>query len=109
MAKYGKSTKEVVWMKIWLPEGENVDVGISSKPWGWKYKVSRGSKESRKVSGLKSSEKKEKILKFLSKTEDRKIIAGREKLIKNVPYRLLSPFTKEISEKIWNGDKKRLA
>lgn len=48
MVKCGKSTKEGVWMKIWLPEGENVDVGISSKSWSWKYKVSRGSKESRK-------------------------------------------------------------
>ena len=66
-------------------------------------------KRAGKVSGLKSSEKKEKILKFLSKTEDEEIIAGRKELVKNVAYRLLSPFTKEITEEMWNGDKKRLA
>lgn len=66
-------------------------------------------KRASEVSGFRSSEKKKKILKFLKETEDREIIAGRKELVKNVPYRLLSPFTREISQKIWNGDKNRLA
>lgn len=66
-------------------------------------------KRAGEVSGFKSSEKKKKILKFLTETEDKKIIAGKRELVKNVPYRLLSPFTKEISEETWDGDKKRLA
>lgn len=66
-------------------------------------------KRAGEVSGLKSSEKKAKVLKFLTETEDKEIIAGRRKLVENVPYRLLSPFTKEITEEMWNGDKNRLA
>lgn len=66
-------------------------------------------KRAGEVSGLRSSEKKAKVLKFLTETEDEEIIAGRKDLVENVPYRLLSPFTKEITEKMWNGDKKRLA
>lgn len=49
-------------------------------------------KRAGEVSGFKSSEKKKKILKFLTETGDREIIAGRNELVKNVPYRLLRPF-----------------
>lgn len=49
-------------------------------------------KRAGEVSGFKSSEKKKKILKFLTETEDREIIAGKRKLVENVPYRLLRQF-----------------
>ena len=44
-----------------------------------------------------SSEKREKILEFLSSTDDKKIQEYKNKLILNVPYRLQAPFYDEIN------------
>lgn len=66
-------------------------------------------KRAGEVSGLKSSEKREKILKFLRETGDKEIIAGKKELVKEVPYRILRPFTKQINDKLWEGEKKKLA
>ncbi len=42
------------------------------------------------------SEKREVIIKFLEESSDKKILAYKKELIKNVPYRLHSPFLDEI-------------
>lgn len=61
------------------------------------------------ASGLRPSEKKEKILDFLIRTEDRRILNGKKELISNVPYRILSPFVQEIDKKIWKSGNKKIA
>ncbi|MDO4557278.1 MAG: HNH endonuclease domain-containing protein [Lachnospiraceae bacterium] len=44
------------------------------------------------ISGMKSSEKRETILEFLHKCEDKKVLTMKRTLTKNVPYRLQAPF-----------------
>lgn len=60
------------------------------------------------LSGLKSSEKKERIIEYLKKTNDKKILNSKKQLSLNVPYRLLVPFCKNITEKEFNGSKEFL-
>lgn len=60
--------------------------------------------------GFMSSEKREKILEFLQKTEDKRIAKYKSDLTLNVPYRLQVPFYDEITieRSMWNGSKKNL-
>lgn len=60
--------------------------------------------------GFMSSEKREKILDFLHKTDDKKIVKYKSDLTLNVPYRLQVPFYDEITieRSMWNGSKKNL-
>lgn len=60
--------------------------------------------------GFISSEKREKILDFLHKADDKKIVKYKSDLTLNVPYRLQVPFYDEITieRSMWNGSKKNL-
>ena len=51
---------------------------------------------------LKSSEKEEAILDYLSKTTDKDILNKKRVLTYNVPYRLQAPFLPELKGKAWN-------
>ena len=59
---------------------------------------------------ISSSEKREKILDFLSTTEDKKIKKYKSDLTLNVPYRLQAPFYDEITieRNMWNSTKEYL-
>lgn len=60
-------------------------------------------KRAGEISGFKSSEKQEKILKFLKETGDKEIIAGKKDLVENVPYHLLRPFAEDMDKKVWDA------
>lgn len=66
-------------------------------------------KRAGEVSGFKSSEKKEKILKFLQETGDKELIKRKKELIGDVPYRLLRPFAQDVEKEIWKRGEKRIA
>ena len=57
---------------------------------------------------LKSCEKKSVIIDFLKKTEDKEIISKKRILTHNVPYRIQSPFMKNLKGKEWNVGEKEL-
>lgn len=57
---------------------------------------------------LKSCEKKSVIIDFLKKTEDKEIINKKRILTRNVPYRIQSPFMKNLKGKEWNVGEKEL-
>ena len=57
---------------------------------------------------LKSSEKKDVILNFLKNTDDKEIISKKRILTYNVPYRLQSPFMKNVKGKEWNAGENEL-
>lgn len=62
-----------------------------------------------KISGLKSSEKKEAILEFLRNCDDRQVQTMKRTLTKNVPYRLQAPFFSALrGAKEWNVSEKTL-
>lgn len=58
-----------------------------------------------------SSEKREKIIEFLEKCDDKTVLKYKQTLTLNVPYRLQVPFYDEISieNKQWSGSKQILA
>ena len=60
--------------------------------------------------GFVSSEKREKILDFLHKADDKKIVKYKSDFTLNVPYRLQVPFYDEITieRSMWDGSKKNL-
>lgn len=60
--------------------------------------------------GFPSSEKRENLLDFLQKVDDRKIQKYKVDLTLNVPYRLQVPFYDEINieRSMWNGSKQNL-
>lgn len=60
--------------------------------------------------GIIPSEKREKLLEFLQKTEDKRILKYKSDLTLNVPYRLQVPFYDEINieRNMWNGSKQNL-
>lgn len=60
------------------------------------------------ISHIKSCEKKEVILDFLSNCSDRKITKQKRVLTKNVPYRLQASFMGEVKGKDWNVSEKAL-
>lgn len=66
-------------------------------------------KRAAEVSGIKPSEKKSKILQFLLETDDAELIVKKRELIKDVPYRILSPFIRSTEKNIWRLGKKKLA
>lgn len=57
-----------------------------------------------------SSKKREKLIEFLNKTDDKEIKKYKSDLTLNVPYRLQVPFHDEIriSKSMWNGSKEVL-
>lgn len=61
------------------------------------------------VSGIKSSEKKAKILAYLEGCDDRGILNMKKTLTYFVPYRLQAPFLSNVKGKLWDGPKKELA
>ncbi len=61
------------------------------------------------ISKMKSSEKKEKILKFLKESNDKELIKYKKTLTYNVPYRLQSPFMESMKGKEWNRGAEALA
>lgn len=62
-----------------------------------------------KISGLKSSEKKDRILEYLRTCDDQEFKNKKRQLTLNVPYRLQSPFIKNIKGKEWKVPEKELA
>jgi hypothetical protein len=66
-------------------------------------------KRAYKISQLKVSESKNKIIEYLEQCKDKEIIMFKRTLIKNVPYRLQSPFIVGLKGNEWNIGKKILA
>lgn len=62
-----------------------------------------------RISGLKSCEKREKILDFLINSSDKELMRMKSKLTYNVPYRLQAPFLSQIKGKAWNVSQNVLA
>lgn len=61
------------------------------------------------ISGLKSNEKKDVILAYISGCEDKTVLSLKRVLAQNVPYRLQAPFMDTMKGKEWNLSGKRLA
>ena len=59
--------------------------------------------------GLKSSEKESEIIDYLAKLDDKDIIAKKQTLTLNVPYRLQAPFLFDLKGKSWNVGTTELA
>ena len=57
-----------------------------------------------RIKPFPSSERREKIIHFLENSEDRQLLKYKKELIKNVPYRIQSPFLDEIKidKNIWS-------
>ena len=62
----------------------------------------------REISGMKSSEKKNVILDYLKKCEDKEVMRMKRVLILNVPYRLQAPFMHSFKGKDWDVPSKKL-
>ena len=62
-----------------------------------------------RATGLKSSEKKEKIISALEASTDRELRQRKNTLTLNVPFRLQAPFLSGIKGDAWNCSKKDLA
>ena len=60
------------------------------------------------ISGFKTSEKKEIILKFLENCNDKEVLRKKRVLVYNVPYRLQAPFMDTIKGKAWDIPETRL-
>lgn len=54
------------------------------------------------ISQLKSSEKKENIIRYLKNCKDKEVIKRKRILTKNVPYRIQAPFMDKVKGKEWN-------
>lgn len=54
------------------------------------------------ISSIKSSEKKEKVLEYLTNCEDKEVIQKKRTLTYHVPYRLQAPFMETMKGKEWN-------
>ncbi len=61
------------------------------------------------ISGLKSSEKKEKIIEYIRACQDKEVRRIKVELKKNVPYRLQAPFAEDIKGREWAVSEKTLA
>lgn len=62
----------------------------------------------KQISGMKSSEKKETIIKFLEGCEDKKVREMKRILTRNVPYRLQAPFMQQLRGEEWKVSEKSL-
>ena len=62
-----------------------------------------------KISGLKSAEKKEKIISEVSAITDRDFLKKKQTLTYHVPYRLQSPFLPGVKGPVWQMSQARLA
>lgn len=62
----------------------------------------------KQISGMKTSEKKENIIKFLESCEDKKVREMKRTLTRNVPYRLQAPFMQLLRGKEWDISEKKL-
>lgn len=75
------------------------------------YKLNLGPKDTLedlvhyayKLSGLKSSEKRGKVLEFLQNSQDKELISRKRVLTLNVPYRLQAPFMPNFKGTAWDG------
>lgn len=75
------------------------------------YKLNLGPKDTLedlvhyayKLSGLKSSEKSDKVLAFLQNSQDKELISKKKVLTLNVPYRLQAPFMPDFKGDAWDG------
>ena len=54
------------------------------------------------ISNIKSCEKKENIIDYLKRCDDKEVMSRKRVLTKNVPYRLQSPFMENLKGKEWN-------
>ena len=61
------------------------------------------------ISQIKSSEKKEVILQYLTSCEDKEVLVMKRTLSQNVPYRLQAPFMESMKGKEWNRSGKNFA
>lgn len=62
----------------------------------------------RKISGIKTSEKKSVILDYLKNCEDKEVMRMKRILILNVPYRLQAPFLHSLKGKDWEISSEQL-
>ncbi len=75
------------------------------------YKLNLGPKDTLeelahyayKISGFKSSEKRDKVIAFLANSEDKDLISKKRTLTLNVPYRLQAPFMPGFRGTAWDG------
>lgn len=75
------------------------------------YKLNLGPKDTLedlvyyayKLSGFKSSEKRDKIINFLQNSKDKELISKKRILTLNVPYRLQTPFMPDFRGAAWVG------
>ena len=65
--------------------------------------------EAQKKSGLKSSEKRDRVVDVIRSLNDKELQKKKQTLTLNVPYRLLAPFLPEVKNKAWDGPKQDLA
>ena len=61
------------------------------------------------ISLMKSSEKRENILKYLEECTDKEVRRRKQTLTKNVPYRLQAPFMDKVKGTEWNVSERALA
>lgn len=61
------------------------------------------------ISQMKSSEKRENILKYLEECTDKEVRRRKQTLTKNVPYRLQAPFMDKVKGTEWNVSERALA
>ena len=55
-----------------------------------------------KISGIKSSEKKDRVLKYIRECDDRELKSYKKTLALNVPYRLQAPFMDSMKGREWS-------
>lgn len=60
------------------------------------------------ISGMKSCEKKDEIIRYLQNCTDREVKSKKRILTKNVPYRLQAPFMDSVKGKDWNVSESNL-
>ncbi len=56
----------------------------------------------KEISNMKSSEKKQTLLEYLNKCDDKEVLRRKRMLTHNVPYRFQAPFMDDMKGKEWN-------
>lgn len=62
-----------------------------------------------KISGMRTNEKKEALLQYLSECNDKTLLSLKRTLSQHVPYRLQAPFMESIKGKDWSVPRKELS
>lgn len=62
----------------------------------------------KEISNMKASEKKEVLLEYLKKCDDKEVVRKKRTLTYNVPYRFQAPFMDDMKGNEWNVSESRL-